>query len=114
MRSVEEDSDLTLADLPTYNARQVRDGISADSLDDARGIVTRLGRLALCPQPKTPSASASATPSAKATSKATSKASSAKATRKPQRTPTRTPSPSPTPKPTASPSPTPSVCTEAP
>ena len=40
MHHVEETSTLTLDDLPTYNQRQVRDGISASSLDDARGIVS--------------------------------------------------------------------------
>jgi protein phosphatase len=115
MHSIEEGSDLTLTDLPTYNARQVRDGISADSLDDARGVLIRLKRLALCPQPTTPSASAS--PSSKASASPSSKASAkasprAKTTRKPQQTPTRTPSQSPTP--SASPSPNPSICTEAP
>ena len=54
MHTVEERSELTLGDLPTYNARQVSDGISASSLEDARGIVSRLQRLALCPDPTTP------------------------------------------------------------
>ena len=107
MHSVEESSDLALDDLPTYNARQVRDGISADSLDDARGVVTRLKRLVVCPQPKTPSASAS--PSSKPSSKASP---SSKSTKKAQQSPTRKPSQSPTP--SASPSPNPSICTEAP
>jgi serine/threonine protein phosphatase PrpC len=65
MHRVEETSPLKLDDLPTYNARQVSDGISANSLDDARGIISRLQRLALCPEPTpSPSASPSARPSA--------------------------------------------------
>ena len=101
MHHVEESSDLTLEDLPTYNARQVRDGISANNLDDARGIVTRLERLALCPEPSdpSPSASPSSSPTAKASGK-NKKSSSAK--------------PSPSKSPSASPSADPSVCTEAP
>ncbi len=66
MHRVEEDSDLLLADLPTYNARQVRDGISANSLDDARGIVSRLEELVVCPEPS-PSPSPKASPSAEGT-----------------------------------------------
>ena len=101
MHHVEESSDLTLEDLPTYNARQVRDGISANNLDDARGIVTRLERLALCPEPSDPSPSASPksspTPSANA---------------KNRKSPTAKPSPSKSP--SASPSADPAVCTEAP
>ena len=63
MHHVEETSTLTLDDLPTYNQRQVRDGISASSLEDARGVVSRLERLALCPEP-TPTPSATPSPSA--------------------------------------------------
>ena len=33
MHHVKEGSPYVLADLPSYRARQVRDGISADSLD---------------------------------------------------------------------------------
>ena len=110
LHQVEEASDLTLEDLPTYNARQVRDGISANDLDDARGIVTRLERLALCPEPSDPSPSASpkssATPSPKTSEK--NKKSSAKSS------PSKSPSASPTKSPSASPSEGPAVCTEAP
>ncbi len=66
---VKETSDLVLDDLPDYNARQVRDGISATSLDDARGIVSRLQRLVPCPEPTTPTPSA--TPSKLPTKKST-------------------------------------------
>jgi protein phosphatase len=103
MHHVEESSELVLDDLPTYNARQVRDGISADSLEDARGIVTRLERLALCPEPDeaTPSASPSASPSPKA------------GTPRNKTRPSSTPSPSASPSPSPSPG-TSSLCTEAP
>jgi len=106
MHHVEEGSDLTLEDLPTYNARQVRDGISANDLDDARGIVIRLERLALCPDPSDPSPSASpkSSPSPSPKSSEKSKKSSAKSS----------PSKSPTQSPSASPSEDPAVCTEAP
>ncbi len=99
MHQVEEGSNLTLVDLPTYNARQVREGISANNLEDARGIVLRLRRLALCPDPEDPSPSpspkSSATPSPKAKSSKTAK-------------------PSPSKSPSASPSADPAVCTESP
>ena len=99
MHQVEEGSNLTLEDLPTYNARQVRDGISANNLEDARGIVLRLRRLALCPDPDDPSPSpspkSSATPSPKAKSSKSAK-------------------PSPSKSPSASPSADPAVCTESP
>ena len=104
---VEETSDLLLSSLPDYNARQVRDGISANNLDDARGIVSRLQRLVPCPEPATPSASAS--PSRKPIKKP-----SASATARPrqQRTPTRTPSASPSASPSSSSGSAP--CAEAP
>ena len=54
MHHVEEGSDLTLEDLPTYNARQVRDGISANNLDDARGIVSRLRAARPVPRTRRP------------------------------------------------------------
>ena len=102
---VKETSDLTLDDLPEYNARQVRDGISANNLEDARGIVSRLERLVPCPEP-TPSA----TPSP------TLKKPTASATTRPNKT--RTPSASTAPSPSATPSSTPSsnpaLCTETP
>jgi serine/threonine protein phosphatase PrpC len=108
MHRVQESSELTLGELPTYNARQVRDGISANSLEDARGVVTRLQRLALCPEPTAPSPSA--TP--RATASPSAKATANKHKGKPPRKPTR----SATPQPSASPSvpATPAVCTEAP
>ncbi len=111
LHQVEESSALELADLPTYNARQVRDGISANSLDDARGIITRLERLAVCPEP-TPEPSASASPTAKATTTAQKRA-QAKAKARARKLATASPSPSPSPSqgPSAGSS---STCTEAP
>ncbi|MCW2818483.1 MAG: serine/threonine-protein phosphatase [Marmoricola sp.] len=70
MHHVEQASTVRLADLPSYNQRQVRDGISANDLDDARGILSRLRRLAACGSASgstTPSPSASASPTATAT-----------------------------------------------
>ncbi len=103
MHRVKESSDLTLDDLPTYNARQVRDGISANSLEDARGIVSRLERLALCPEPPTPSPSASPSASASPSPKARKKKRPATATQSASPQPSATPSAT-----------TPAVCTEAP
>ena len=102
MHHVEEDSDLTLEELPTYNQRQVRDGISATSLEDARSIVSRLRRLALCPETDepSPSPSASADPGSNASP----------SPNKPARRPSATPSPSASPSAPAAPD----LCTEAP
>lgn len=97
LNHVEEPSDLMLADLPTYNARQVRDGISADSLEDARGIIERLEGMVICPEPApTPSPRASPRPSPRATPSPSA--------------PPRATSPSPSP---SAPASTPAVCTEA-
>ena len=105
MHTVEERSELTLGDLPTYNARQVSDGISASSLEDARGIVSRLQRLALCPDPTTPAPSP--TPAASASPTAKGGASKPRAPQ-PSSTPSTQPSASP------SESGTPTACTEKP
>ncbi|WP_036225973.1 PP2C family serine/threonine-protein phosphatase [Marmoricola sp. URHB0036] len=101
---VEEASDLKLDDLPDYNARQVRDGISASSLEDARGIVSRLQRLVPCPEP-TPSPSAS--PSLR-------KKNLPSKTARPRQS--RTPAASSTPRPSTSPSPSSGsgLCAETP
>jgi PPM family protein phosphatase len=102
MNHVEQRTDVTVASLPDFPAEQVRSGIAADSLGDARQIVSRLTDAArVCPTPTpTPTPSPSAT-----------------ATRKPGATPGPGPSatPSPTPTPTPSPSPTlaPPDCIEA-
>ncbi len=96
---VEERSDLAVDDLPTYNARQVREGIGASSLEDARGIVSRLERRVLCPEPAVPTPSASPTGTPRPGASATP--------RNRQRS-TSTPSPSPSASPTTAP------CTEAP
>jgi PPM family protein phosphatase len=105
MHHVKEDSPYVLADLPPYRARQVRDGISADSLSDARAVITSLRTDVTCPPSPTP------TPTPTPTKKATGKA--GKAPR-----PTATAKPTPTPTPTPSPSPsathTPAVCLESP
>jgi protein phosphatase len=74
MTSVAMDTPVTLESLPQYNAEQVRTGIGAEGMDDAKNIVSRLHDLAkVCPTPKpTPTASpnkASKSPSAKPTSK---------------------------------------------
>lgn len=106
MHRVEESSELTLDELPTYNARQVRDGISADSLDDARGILSRLQRLVICKEPATPSPSTSPSTSAGPKPKTNKRNRATSASPSPQ--PSASPSPSPTSSPTSS------LCTEAP
>lgn len=106
MHRVEESSELTLDELPTYNARQVRDGISADSLDDARGILSRLQRLVICKEPATPS------PSTSPSTSAGPKPKTNKRNRAPSASPSPQPSASPSPSPTSPP--TSSLCTEAP
>jgi PPM family protein phosphatase len=96
MHSVEEASKVTLASLPDYRADQVRDGLSADSLDEARRIVRNIEGLATpCPTPTpTPLARASKQPTKKATTRPP-----ARPTRTPGagRTPSATPTPTPTP-----------------
>jgi protein phosphatase len=63
-----ETSEITLAALPNYRAEQVREGITADDLTDARSIVDHIGELARpCPTPEPtpePEPSPSAEPSA--------------------------------------------------
>ncbi|HEX6249635.1 MAG TPA: PP2C family serine/threonine-protein phosphatase [Nocardioidaceae bacterium] len=91
LSELHETSEITLAALPEYRAAQVRDGISADDLADARRIVDKIGELARpCPTDE-PSASPAPSPS-------------------PSASPTRQPggrqSASPSPSPSASPSPT--------
>jgi PPM family protein phosphatase len=58
-----ETSEITLASLPEYRAAQVRDGINADDLADARRILENIGGLARpCPTPEpTPTAEPSPT-----------------------------------------------------
>ena len=104
LHHVSERSKLELRDLPPYNARQVRDGISASSLTDARGVVARLVRQVDCPapEPKKPSAKASPKQSPKAGSK---KSTSKKSSQKPSASKSTSPSPSPTR--------TPAVCEES-
>ncbi len=63
MNHVEESSDLTLEDLPDYLQGQVREGISASSLERARTIVRNLRRDALCREPSTQGQDPSAAPS---------------------------------------------------
>jgi PPM family protein phosphatase len=94
--SVQQRTDVTVASLPDFPAEQVRSGIPADSLADARQIVRRLAdAVRVCPTPApAPSPSPAPSPTGKAGATA---------------------SPSPTPSPTPSPSPTlaPPDCVEA-
>jgi serine/threonine protein phosphatase PrpC len=107
---VEKASDVKMDDLPDYNARQVRDGISANSLDDARGIVSRLQRLVPCPEPTpTPSTSPSTRPSTRPSARP-----NASATAKPKKKHASSPRATPRPSPSPSPSSNPTLCAETP
>ena len=112
LTSVHEETEVTLDSLPDFRAHQVRDGISAEDLGDARDIVSRLGDFArVCPTP-TP------TPTTKPTASSSPKASTspkATRTRKPGATPTDRDTSSPSPSPTAAASPTlaPPDCVES-
>jgi protein phosphatase len=67
MHHVVETSDLRLDRLPAYNARQVRDGIGAQSLADAHAIIDRLRGQALCPPGPTPSPTLTPSPTGRPT-----------------------------------------------
>src|SRR4051812_6766589 len=102
---VAEQTPVTIAALPDYPAEQVRSGISADSLADARGIVNRLTGLArACANPPPSAAPPSATPAPAAS---TRPAAGSTATPRPSTTPrpTATPRASSTPRPSTTPSP---------
>jgi PPM family protein phosphatase len=89
-----ETSEITLASLPEYRAAQVRDGISAEDLADARRILENIGGLARpCPTPE-PSPTAEPGPTA-----------SPSPTGRPRGgdRATESPSPSPSPSPTLAP-----------
>jgi protein phosphatase len=110
MHHVVETSSLRLDQLPAYNARQVRDGIGAESLADARAVIARLRTEVFCP----PTPSPSPTPTHRATGKAGHRAGS-----RPHRSATARPTARPTASPTASPSASPTSgagrnCTERP
>ncbi len=103
MHAVSQRTGITLEALPDYTAEQVRGGISANGLGDAKDIVTRLTGIATpCPTPEpsptaTPSKSPSKSPSKKPSSGATKKAAG---TRSASPRPSKSTSPSPTPSPT--------------
>jgi len=109
LHRVYQPSEVKVSDLPDFTQGQVRDGIGARNLEDARNIVARLETSATCATATaTPSPSASASPSGSAT-KQPSRTPSASGTRKPTATksasPTATSSGTPSPTGTATPSP---------
>jgi len=111
LHRVYQPSEVKVTDLPDFTQGQVRDGIGARNLEDARNIVARLQTSATCASATaSPSASpsASASPSGTATKQAT-RTPSASGTKKPtaskSASPTGSPSGSPSPTGTASPSP---------
>ena len=104
MHRVEEASPMVLEDLPSYNARQVRDGINASSLEDARNVLVKLRDNVVCPEPA-PTATPSPSPA------------SPSATRRPRPSASPSPGPDAVPSPTPTPSPvsptrTPAVCNQ--
>ena len=111
-------SRVTLESLPEYRAEQVRDGISADDLEDARRIVANINELArVCPTPS-PSPSPSAEPTGKGDREPTRRPSggaSDEPTASPTDRSTAGASQPPEPSPSESPSPTlaPPDCVEA-
>ena len=95
MNHVAEETDVTIAALPDYPTEQVAAGISADSLADARDIVSRLTGLAtVCPSPSpAPSPSGGATPRGTTAGPSGRPVTSARAEPSPTRSPTGSPSP---------------------
>ncbi len=94
MNRVATQTEVTIASLPDFPAEQVRSGIAANSLSDAKQIVARLTGLArVCPTP-TPTPTPTPAPTRKPSGTATKKPAATRAT--PTPTPTPTPSPSPT------------------
>jgi PPM family protein phosphatase len=100
MNRVAQDTPVTIAALESYPAEQVRAGIQADSLGDARKIVARLTDGArVCPTPTpTPTPTPSPSPTAKPSGTATKKPAASQAP-----SPTISASPTPTPSPTLAP-----------
>ena len=109
LHHVQERSAYVLADLPSYRAQQVRDGITAGSLSDARAVIRSLRSDVTCPPSPTPTP----TPTKKASHKAGKKK---KATAPPSAPSASTSPPSASATPSASPAPThtPAVCIGAP
>jgi PPM family protein phosphatase len=99
LNHVVQDTDVTVAALPDYPTELVSAGISADSLADARDIVSRLtGQAAVCPSP-VPTAGPTLTASPRATT-----GTSAPRAAVPSAKPSATPSAGSTPSASASPS----------
>jgi protein phosphatase len=93
LHRVYQASQVKVTDLPDFTQRQVRDGISARNLEDARNIVARLKTSADCANGTTPTASPSpaASPSASPSTRAERRRARAAA-----RSASASPSPSPT------------------
>jgi protein phosphatase len=114
LHRVYQPSEVKMTDLPDFTQGQVRDGIGARNLEDARNIVARLQTSATCATATasaTPSTSASASPSGTATGQASPRP-SASGTRTP--TATRSASPTTTPSPTGTATPSPDDCDSTP
>jgi protein phosphatase len=108
---------VTLQALPAYRAEQVRSGIGATGLDDARDIVSRLTDLArVCPTPTpTPSPTTSDTQRPRTKNADTRQRNQKQPTASPAPSPTKKPRDNGSPQPSPSPSPTikPPDCIEA-
>jgi PPM family protein phosphatase len=114
LTSIAEETGIDLDTLPNRRADQVRDGISADDLTDARDIVTRLETFVrVCPEPEpTPSASPSPSNSARPRSDRTRAPSPAASPAPSPAASPGSPTASPTGSPTASPTGSPTGQTE--
>ena len=114
LHRVYQPSEVKVSDLPDFTQGQVRDGIGARNLEDARNIVARLETSATCAT-ATATPSPSASPSGSAT-KQPSRKPSASGTRKPTATKSASPRPtsSGTPSPTGTATPSPDDCDSTP
>jgi serine/threonine protein phosphatase PrpC len=106
-----ETSEITLAALPDYRAAQVREGISAENLSEARKIVANIGDLARpCPPPE-PSPSPSTSPSPRESASPSDQGGNRRGddTNRPADRQRAAAEPSPSASPTPSPSPSPTL-----
>jgi serine/threonine protein phosphatase PrpC len=93
LSQLHETSEITLPSLPEYRAAQVQEGISAESLADAREIVTNIGDLAR----PCPTASPGPTASPRPTASPTGRPRAGEPSTRPRATGSPSPAPSPTP-----------------
>lgn len=93
LHHVRETSDIAMSSLPSSYQRQVREGIPASSLSDARHTVANLRPFAICGKAATPAPAPTASPSAKPSASRTTPKPTPKRTATPSAKPTATPTP---------------------